>query len=192
MGFDAFCKTCGMILTCSKQKFQCRAVNELYNLSRANGLEKRQELLDQYATDLEVFQCEVSEELRQLAEKIIAARPELYYIEEFNIRVGYVLSYEAKKKDGRIVNADCRKVTGPFVAYLPYDFVITFYEPNISYMSDNQKKILMLHELRHVGIGMKGFIVSPHEVEDFRGIIKEFGISWDDFNAEVSDILAGE
>jgi len=57
-------------------------------------------------------------------------------------------------------------------------------------MTENQKKILMLHELRHIGIGEKGFRIENHDVEDFRDILERFGIEWNGFDQEVPDILA--
>ena len=133
----------------------------------------------------------MADDLREIGEKVINAMPELHIIKDFDIKVGYVRSYEAKQGKGKQINADCRKVTGTYTAYLPFDFIITFYEPNIYHMTDNQKKILMLHELRHIGIGEKGLKIEHHDVEDFRDILYRFGIEWNGFNQDVPDILAG-
>ena len=115
--------------------------------------------------------------------------PELSIIRDYDAKIGYVRSYETKKDKGRSINADCRKINGTFTAYLPFDFIVTFYEPNIYHMSENQKKILMLHELRHIGIGERGFRIENHDVEDFRNILDRFGIEWNGFDQEVPDIL---
>ena len=96
-----------------------------------------------------------------------------------------------KKKDGKIVAADCRKVTSAYTAYLPFDFVVTFYEPNMSYMTDNQRKVLMLHELKHIGVGPKGLRIEPHDIEDFDSILTRYGLRWNGFGNDVTDILAG-
>ena len=44
-------------------------------------------------------------------------------------------------------------------------------------------KILILHELMHVGIIKDGneesYFVRPHDIEDFRDIIVQYGLDWD-------------
>jgi hypothetical protein len=38
---------------------------------------------------------------------------------------------------------------------------------------------------------MKGLTIRPHDVEDFRDILKGFGLNWSSFNNnEIPDILA--
>jgi hypothetical protein len=115
--------------------------------------------------------------------------PELSIIPEYDIKVGYVRSYQRKTDKGKTVNADCRKVSKVYGAYLPYDFIITFYEPNIYYMTENQQKILMLHELKHIGLGERGLCIENHDVEDFGDILTRFGIDWNWMDKEVPDIL---
>jgi len=176
---------------CQHEGWICGALRSLYRIGEEQDLQRREELTRDYAKELDVFECEVSEELQQLGEMIIAGKPELLYIALNNIKIGYVVSYKGKKQDGRIVHADCRKVIPLYRAFLPFDFVITFYFPNTHYMTDNQKKILMLHELKHVGIGPKGLRVEPHDIEDFTSIISKYGIDWDGFGQDVPDILAG-
>ena len=40
-------------------------------------------------------------------------------------------------------------------------------------------KGMLQHELLHIGQSEKGtFIVKPHDVEDFREIIDEYGLDW--------------
>lgn len=134
---------------------------------------------------------EINDDLKELGEELIKAMPELHIIKDFDVKIGYVLSYEGKKAKSKSVNADCRKVNGSYTAYLPFDFIITFYEPNIYYMTENQKKVLMLHELKHIGIGEKGLRVEPHDIEDFSSILKRFGLEWNGLNHDIPDILAG-
>jgi hypothetical protein len=163
----------------------------LYRICQEQDTEQKRELVREYARELDAIDYEVSEELRQLGEKVIAGMPELYVIKEFDVKVGYVLSYEAKKKDGKDIAADCRKVTGTYKAYLPFDFIVTFYEPNMSYMTENQKKVLMLHELKHIGIGERGLKIEPHNIEDFASILTRYGLDWNAYSNDVIDILAG-
>ena len=78
---------------------------------------------------------------------------------------------------------------GTWTAFLPFDFIITFYEPNIYYMTENQKKILMLHELKHIDVGERGLTIRPHDIEDFKSIIKTYGLEWNDMDQDLPDIL---
>lgn len=168
----------------------CAALQSLSKLYIDLKTESKTEIVKNLRKQLSLVDYEVADDLRELGEKIITAMPELSVIRDYDAKIGYVRSYEAKKDKGRSINADCRKINGTFTAYLPFDFIITFYEPNVYHMSENQKKILMLHELRHIGIGERGFRIENHEVEDFRDILDRFGIEWNGFNQEVPDILA--
>jgi len=147
------------------------------------------ELLKILRNDIDVIDYEPSQELAELGNKVIDKIEELSYIRDYEIKIGYVLSYERKTKDGQIVFADCRKVNGPYRAYLPYDIVITFYEPNTSYLSDNQQKVLMWHELRHITIGPKGIKVKDHDVKDWRSVIDALGLDWSEPGQEIPDVL---
>ncbi len=186
-----FCAKCYWQKQCKREGVHCNAIEALHKIGDEQDREAKIELIREYARQLNIIEYEVSDELRELGERVIAGMPELSYILEFEIKVGYVLSYEAKKKDGKFIAADCRKVTGTYTAFLPFDFVVTFYEPNMSYMTDNQKKLLMLHELKHIGIGPKGLRIEPHDIEDFESILNQYGLRWNAFNNDIPDILAG-
>ena len=63
---------------------------------------------------------------------------------------------------------------------MPCDFTITVFEPNCEGMTDEQLRILLLHELMHVGItidkdGAEAYHIVPHDLEDFRAIVGRFG-----------------
>ena len=168
----------------------CAALEALTKLYRDLKVEAKTEIMNSLRKELSLVDFEVADDLRVLAEKIISTMPELSIIRDYDAKIGYVRSYEAKRDKGKQINADCRKVNGTYTAYLPYDFIITFYDPNVYHMSENQKKILMLHELRHIGIGERGFRIENHDVEDFRDILDRFGIEWNGFDQEAPDILA--
>ncbi|TWH46348.1 putative metallopeptidase [Sporomusa sp. KB1] len=185
------CAQCLHIAICKKEKAPCSALEALHKIGQEQDRQAKTELIREYAKRIGVIDYEVSEELRLLGEQVITGMPELAFILAYDIRVGYVLSYESKKKDGKIIDADCRKVTGPYKAYLPFDFIVTFYEPNMSYMTENQRKLLMLHELKHIGIGPRGIRIEPHDVEDFQSILDKYGLRWNGFGNDVPDILAG-
>lgn len=167
----------------------CEAIQSLYKYYDDLRIEEKTEIISRLRQDLDIVDCEVAEDLQELGEQVINTMPELGIIKDFDIKIGYVRSYEAKRDKGRTVFADCRKVRGTYTAYLPFDFIITFYDPNVYHMSKNQRQILMLHELRHIGIGERGLRIENHDVEDFRDILLRFGIDWNGFDQEVPDIL---
>jgi len=171
----------------------CEAIRALDQVLNTELRAEKVELVKSLARELNIIDYEVADDLRELGERIIKAKPEeLHVIHDCDVKIGYVRSYERKQSKGMTVNADCRKLNGPVTAYLPFDFIVTFYEPNMDYMTDNQRKILMLHELRHIGLGPQGLRIEPHSIEDFKDILHRFGIEWNEYNQEVPDILGGD
>lgn len=187
MAKNKVCKECGR--GCEDN---CTALDLLYKFYRKTKTESKMEIVEQLRKELGMTDFEVADDIRELAEKVIEKMPELHHIIEYEIKVGYVRAWENKRANGKTVFADCTKVTGRYLAYLPYDFVITVYEPNACILSDNQKKILLLHELKHITLGEKGLTIRPHDIEDFESILKRYGVNWNYFNQEVPDILAGD
>jgi predicted SprT family Zn-dependent metalloprotease len=53
---------------------------------------------------------------------------------------------------------------------------VTIFEPNVAEFSEEQMRILIFHELLHVGEDGKS--VRPHDLEDFKVIINRFGTEW--------------
>jgi DNA-binding Lrp family transcriptional regulator len=185
------CEKCFIKDTCASTGVTCAALNELYDIWGEQNTKDKTARIRNLRKQLGVRDAEVSKDLRRLAEKIIKHFPEFNFIREFNIRIGYVVSQERKQGE-KITYADCRKVQEVYRAYLPYDFIITFYERNTGFLNENQLKVLIRHELKHVGIGVKGLKVKPHDIEDFRDIITEFGLEWNSYGKELPDILGGE
>lgn len=97
------------------------------------------------------------------------------------ISVGFVSSTK-EKKYGRIKNVlgECKKVTDLEKLYCPHDFLIIIYELNCEGLTDDQMKILLWHELEHIGIDPETgeFYVKPHDIEDFDAIINTHGLHW--------------
>jgi len=178
------CESC--IIYCEGTCAAIEKLNELYQELRT---EEKTSIIRALRKELALVDYEVAEDLRELGEKIIGAIPELHVIRNFNIKVDYIRSYEPKRDKGKTIFADCRKVKSAYTAYLPFDFIVTFYEPNTYHMTENQKKILMLHELRHIGIGERGLRIEDHDIEDFRDILTRYGFDWNGFNQDVPDIL---
>lgn len=125
---------------------------------------------------------EISEELEELGTKMIREHEDLNWIAGAGIDIGYQYSSKPKTSNGKIVYADCYKVPDRLKAYVQHNFIITFYEPNTASLRDDQKEILMYHELLHVGMketkeGPKYHIVH-HDIEDFERVIKQYGVDW--------------
>jgi hypothetical protein len=126
--------------------------------------------------------CTKAPELRALANKVIKKNKDLFsLIREQKISIGYCYSdLEKKKANGRTF-AECRKVPAIYKTWLRYDFIIVFYEPNTMLMDEEQLEILMQHELMHIGISDDGkLMIVPHDIEDFRRIIDDYGLDWSD------------
>jgi len=126
---------------------------------------------------------EVSSYYKALAEEVIAAKDKLHFIRDNGIRVAYRTSDQAKKKGENTVFADCEKVTDKNKMYMAYDFIVTVYEPNVKDWDTNRIKVLLWHELSHIGAdlsdsGIKTYVV-PHDFEDFFDIYNAFGIGWE-------------
>lgn len=96
------------------------------------------------------------------------------------VSVGFVSSTK-EKIVGRtkMVLGECRKVSPLYRAFIPYDFIIIIYDANCAGLSDEQMRILLWHELEHIGIDGDGdFYVRKHDIEDFMDIINEHGMDW--------------
>ena len=167
----------------------CPALSALTTICRNEDTAEKAALIKQYARDIGLIKFEIAPDLKELGDKVLDYFSEFSHIKNHGVRIGYLKSYERKKANGKAVGAECRIIKGVYTAYLPFDFVITFFYPNIHGMSENQLKILMLHELKHIGLNHKGYYLVPHDIEDFSDILTKYGLRWDAFNADVPDIL---
>lgn len=121
----------------------------------------------------------VDEKLKELAEQVIAERTDLKKLSNPDCRIAYLRSDKKKTSHGRTVFADTEKVGEKVKALAQVDFIITFYDPACAGLSEEKMKVLMIHELKHVGFEPgKPFSIIPHDVEDFRDIIETYGMDW--------------
>ncbi len=184
---NEICNKCGM--GCETQ---CEAIKKLLEIYKQTRSKEKHQLIKKYGRQLGIVDAEPSKDLRKLAENILSNEPilekfpELQVIREYDIKIGYVVSQE-NPGGTKIKYADCRKLKWTYKAFLPFDFLITFYERNTELLNENQQKIVMLHELKHVGIGEKGLRLEEHDKEDFANILEAYGIRWNDI--DVPDIL---
>lgn len=122
---------------------------------------------------------EISDKMDDLAEEVICEHEELHWIRQSDVRIGYVSSDKAKQSKGREVYGACMKVKEIYQLYTPYDFLIIFYAPNVEGLDREQLKILMFHELLHVGVDSDGEPkIVPHDIEDFSLILERYGLGW--------------
>ena len=123
-----------------------------------------------------------NENYKKLAEELIETEAELDYIEQSNVKIAYLESDQCKKKGDGIVHGECEKIPAKYRWAIPEDFSITLFFNNNIGLSEKQIKILLFHELLHIGIdyGENGEVykIVPHDVEDFKLIINRFGLDW--------------
>jgi predicted metallopeptidase len=125
---------------------------------------------------------EINEHYAEVAAELIAEEPALEYIAESNVTIVYLSSDLEKTNKGKRVCGQCEKVPDKYRWGIPADFTITVFEPNVEKFTDEQIKILLFHELLHVGIEEDGneerYFIRPHDLEDFKLIIDRFGTEW--------------
>ena len=120
----------------------------------------------------------ISELFQSIINELIETRQDLQHIKDADITI-IALSSEHKKKSGeKKVLAQCEKIADKYRWGIPCEFTITVYEPNIEGMSLEQIKILLLHELYHVGTDGGRLYVKKHDLEDFKAIIDAYGTDW--------------
>ena len=124
----------------------------------------------------------INRKLRRTADKLIKNRPDLEYLKDSGVRFTVLSSDQEKIKDRKKVLGECEKVPEKYKWKMPYDFLIYIYEPNCDGLSEKQREILLIHELRHIGVDLEGkeprYYVCPHDIEEFWSIIDDFGLDW--------------
>lgn len=124
----------------------------------------------------------IRDEYKRIGEELILTAPELDYLRDSAVNIVFLGSDYEKKKAGRIIGGECEKIPGKYRWAIDYDMAIIVYEPNVERFTDEQLRILLLHELMHIGVKEDGneetYYVVPHDVEDFRAIIDKYGIDW--------------
>ena len=125
---------------------------------------------------------ERSRSLTRIGRKLISTMPELAYIRGSNVRIVFLTSDLEKKKGSRLVHGQCEKVPEKFKWKVPYDFMITVFLPTVERLTRDQMRILLFHELLHVGIEVDGneekYTVREHDYEEFKEIISRYGLDW--------------
>lgn len=195
MARASLCSGCPNEKECKEAGAYCNAMNELFKIYDNSKKQVAKTFIRKYRKMLSIVDAEQSKEYEKTAGRVIDAIEELHFIKELDIKVGYVKSYEAKTNKGKEVLADCRKVKAIYQCFIPYDFIITVYEPNIEHLTSNQIKALLWHELCHIGINEQTLALTyriiPHEIEEFYCIIDRLGTRWSFPGMDIEDITEG-
>lgn len=118
----------------------------------------------------------VSEYYAELAKELIDEEEELAYLREPPVTIMYLESTHKKKSGGKLVYGQCEKVQEKNKWGIPADFTITIFQPNTEGMREEQLKILLFHELLHIGRDYDS--VTPHDLNDFKYIVARYGADW--------------
>lgn len=123
---------------------------------------------------------EISEELEDLARDVIAENNDVCCLANPGVRIVYLYSDKEKFKNGRYVFADTEKINDKVKTLINVDFIITFYSKACESLNGDQMKILMHHELKHVGYDPDSgkCRIIPHDIEDFKDILESHGLDW--------------
>lgn len=125
----------------------------------------------------------INEHYAEIGNELIQSEDALQYIKESEVTIAYLSSDLKKMSNGRKILGQCEKVADKYKWGLPCDFTITVFEPNVIGFTEDQFRILIFHELLHVGIGCdkhntESYDIIPHDLEDFKLIIDRFGTDW--------------
>lgn len=119
---------------------------------------------------------------KKIGERLIRTLPEFEYIKNSGVRIAYLSSDEEKKKNRKIILADCNKVSNRYSWCCKYDFFIVVYEMNTLLLTPKQIEILIQHELHHIGIDEEAngneYYIVPHDIEEFWDVIDAHGLEW--------------
>lgn len=123
-----------------------------------------------------------SDEYTEIAMDLIRNEPLFEDIKDSDAAIVCLGSDLEKKSTGKTIFGECEKIPTKYKWIIPYDFTITIYEPNVERFTDEQIRILIMHELLHVGIEKDGneekYYIRPHDIEDFRLILERYGMGW--------------
>ena len=125
----------------------------------------------------------INEHYAEIAAKIIEEEDSLIDVANSHAAIIYLSSDRECKSKDKITHAVCEKVADKNKWAIPCDFTITVYEPNVVGFTEDQLRILLFHELLHVGVeftedGQEKYSIKPHDYEDFKIITDRYGTDW--------------
>lgn len=126
---------------------------------------------------------QISEEYAEIGARVLEKEPSLADVKNSLATIVYLTSEQAKTTGGKKICAQCEKVPDKYKWSVPADYTITVFLPNVEHFTEEQKEILMFHELLHIDItfnadGSENYAVRPHDYEDFKEITDRFGTEW--------------
>lgn len=124
---------------------------------------------------MEIENYSKSEQYQIIAQEVIEEHEDLHWLKSADVRIDYIASAKEKKSKGRLTLGECQLVKEIYKMYCPYDFLIIIYEPNVKGLTYEQLKILLYHELLHVGVSEKD---GEPQYNVFKVIINKYGIDW--------------
>lgn len=111
-------------------------------------------------------------------------------LKKHKVKIAYMESSKPAGKSKRVVLGECIKLsekdknllTSWRAGAIP-DYFIVIYKDRIKTFSEEQIRILIMHELMHIDIkegedGSVAFRLKKHDLEDFREIVDRFGMDW--------------
>lgn len=122
------------------------------------------------------------------ARQLIREKPDLAELAMSDVKIAYLSSLQEKTTGSgrKKVMGECIKISPMMQWAAPYDFMIVIYEGNCYGLTDEQRKILLWHELKHIGINEEAkepeYYIVPHDYEDFKEIIDSHGLEWDKYS----------
>lgn len=112
-------------------------------------------------------------EYEEIANKLI----DKYAIAFGHIEMDRVLFLKENEKTPKGKFAETRIVRAPYTYFSDYKFIITFFENNVVAMTEEQKILLVYHELLHIDPSFSKLV--NHDIQDFRILISKWGSCWD-------------
>lgn len=125
----------------------------------------------------------INEHYSEIGMELIQSEDALVDIANSQATIIFLSSEHKKVSSGKKILGQCEKVADKYKWGIPCDFTITVFEPNVEGFTEEQLRILLFHELLHVGIefmsdGSERYSVIEHDLEDFKLIIDRFGTDW--------------
>ena len=125
----------------------------------------------------------INNDYAEIADELIRDEYSLFHLLESRAKIIYLSSDYAKTRKGKLVFGQCEKVADKYKWGIPADFTITVFEPNVQKFTEDQIRILLHHELLHVGIdkkadGSESYSIVDHDIGDFKLILDKYGTGW--------------
>lgn len=122
----------------------------------------------------------INEVYANMADEVMQENGCFDHLRDGDVTIIFLSSTLAKKQGDKLVLGQCEKVAEKYKWGIPADFTITVFEPNVEGFTEEQIKILLFHELLHVGYEpeTERMYVKPHDLEDFKLIIDTYGTDW--------------